>query len=276
MNRIDIKYILKENRIQPKKSFGQNFLINEKILDKMIGFLDIQKEDFILEIGPGLGILTEKLALNANCVLAIEKDRKIVEYLRNYYKNYKKIKIVCDDALFFDLKNIKAKYKVAANLPYNITSPIIRKLLSDNNKPEKMVLMMQKEVAERICAKAGSSQRGYLTLLVEYYAKAQIILNVGKEAFYPSPNVDSAIVGFEIIKRDYKNNEAFFNLIKIGFSQKRRQIFHPLSSGLHIDKNRIKNILTKINIDYTKRAEDLSLENWVKLQKQIIKYIDRR
>lgn len=269
MNQFKIKKILKKAYIWPKKKFGQNFLIDEKILDKMTEYLEIRKNDIVLEVGPGLGVLTKKLAQKAKLVLAIEKDRSLVEYLRKEYKSKKNIKIICDNALFFDLKNIKAKYKVAANLPYNITSPVIRKFLCDQNKPKKMVLMMQKEVAERICAKAGSSQRGYLTLLVEYYANVEIISEVKRNAFYPSPNVDSAIVGFEIIKRDYKNDKALFNLIKVGFSQKRRQIYHPLSSGLHIERNKIKDILKNINIDYRKRAEDLTINNWIDILDKI-------
>ncbi len=268
-NKDTIKDILKENNLWAKKSLGQNFLISQDILNKIINSAKISDTDNIVEVGPGLGVLTNELAKKANLVLIIEKDRKLVELLRKQFKSEKNVKIVCQDILIYDLENINYDYKVVANIPYQITSPLIRKFLTSEKKPQELILMVQKEVAERICAKAGSSERGFLTVLVEFYSKAEIIDYVPSNCFWPEPKVDSAIIKLVTSNKQHgaKNidTKAFFRLVKIGFSQKRRQIHHPLRYGLNLPKNQIIDILNRAGIEKSLRAEDLSLEDWIKL-----------
>lgn len=287
MNKEEVKQVLKENRLWAKKKFGQNFLLDTRIIADIINSTRIIAEDMVVEIGPGLGVLTEALAKKAKLVLAIEKDRDMVEYLRKRFKTCKNVKIICGNALFFDEQSIGLdprcrsapvgasdsrmtnRYKVIANLPYNITSPIIRKFLQSGNKPSEMVLMMQKEVAQRITAKPGSSERGLLTLIVEAYSNAQIVQFVPKEAFFPIPKVESAVVKFKVekekLKIKEKDSKLFLSLIKIGFSQKRRQIHHPLAAGLHLSKNQTFDLLKNARINPNLRAQDLSFNDWTNL-----------
>lgn len=335
----NIKLVLKQERIWPNKRLGQNFLIDQKALKSIVASAQIKADDMIVEIGPGVGTLTQELSKRANLVLAIEKDRKLTEWLRRYFKSQSdKVKIVCDDILQYDIakinsnnpsaslragktqifsetQNLKLKtnrchpeqcegscididsspsvqddnsyglglkayssYKVVSNLPYNITSPVIRKFIDSDNPPSVMVLMVQKEVAKRICAKPGTRQRGLLTVIVEYFGKAEIIEIVPRTSFYPVPDVDSAIIrikeqGVRTKKINYKS---FLNTIKIGFSQKRRQIHHALKAGLHLSKDKVLEILNKAKIDPTKRAEELDLDSWVRLKEQIVQILDKQ
>jgi len=272
-----IKSILKDNNLWTKKSFGQNFLIDENVLEKIITASDLLKTDTVLEIGPGLGVLTEEIAKKVNLVLAVEKDFKLVEYLRKRFKSYKNIKIIHDNILTYNLRLIAYDYKVVANLPYNITSPVIRKFLEAENMPSDMVLMVQKEVAERLTAKPGDSNRGILTIMMELYGGAEIIDIVNRDSFYPVPDVDSAIIKLKVESGKLPalpvgrkvDEKSFFRLVKIGFSQKRRKIHHPLSASLKLSKPEIFDILKEANIDPNLRAEDLKLEDWIKLAQNV-------
>lgn len=286
-----IKQILKERHLWAKKNFGQNFLIDQNILDVIVKAATINNDDFVLEIGPGLGVLTQELAKKAKLVLAIDQDRDMVEWLRRYFKTQsEKVKIVCDDIL--QISNFKfsirqaqgrqmsnkisnnnsefpKKYKIVSNLPYNITSPVINKFLTNENKPTEMILMVQKEVAERLTAKPGNRERGFMTVLVELFADAEIIQVVPRECFYPEPNVDSAIIKLRIKNKESiikpEEEKHFLKFVKMGFSQKRRQIHHPLMAGLHLSKSDIIDMLKTTKIDEKSRAENLSVEEWEKL-----------
>lgn len=266
--------ILKKNNLWAKKKFGQNFLISEKILDNIVDASDIRENDFILEVGPGLGFLTEKLSQKSKLVLAIEKDRDLVEYLRRRFKG-SNIKVTCDNILFFDENNIKDKYKIVANLPYNITAAFLKKFLTSKNKPTEMILMVQKEVAERIISKPGNRERGFLTVMVEYYVQdVQIVEVVDRENFWPVPGVDSAVIKLKLT--DYKqqttdsqfDSEKFLKFVKMGFSQKRRQIHHPLKDGFHMSKDGVLEKLKKININPSLRAEELNLQDWKNIYRE--------
>lgn len=253
----------------PKKSLGQNFLKNEEIADRIIKAADLSNEDMILEIGPGTGILTERLIKIAKDVWAIEKDYNLVEKLRKRIGNAKNLKLIHQDALWFDLSLLN-QYKVVANIPYNITSPLIRKFLEGDKKPELMVLMVQKEVAERICAAPGNSERGLLTIIVEYYADAEILFQVNRKEFYPSPNVDSAVIKVKIKDQKLKikiDEGLFLKIVKAGFSAKRRQIHNSLAATLRLEKDKVLELLKKAQISPELRAEDLSLADWIKLVK---------
>lgn len=260
------KQILKRENLWPKKFLGQNFLVSEKILDKIAKAAEIEKDETILEIGPGLGFLTERLAKKAKLVLAIEKDYKLVEFLRKKFKNFPNVKIIHVDILKFNFNDLDfPKIKVTANLPYNITSITIR-LLLESQKFSEISLMMQKEVAERLTAPPGNSNRGILTVAVEFYAEAKILFGVSENNFWPEPEVESAFI--QISPRQLPENikpKSFFRLVKAGFSAKRRQIHNSLSAVLHTPKDEVSQMLTKAKIDSNLRAEDLTLENWKEL-----------
>jgi 16S rRNA (adenine1518-N6/adenine1519-N6)-dimethyltransferase len=274
VDRNSVISILKKDKFWAKKSCGQNFLVDKKVLDKVIKAANLSSSDSVLEIGPGLGVLTEELAQKAKLVLTIEKDYKLVEWLRKYFKGRKNVKIIHGDVLTYDLQTIDCIYKVVANLPYNITSPVIRKLLESKNRPSEMILMMQKEVANRLTAKPGSSDRGILTVMIELYGSAEIIDYVNGKSFFPIPDVDSAIIKIVVEEADKSINDpaSFMRLVKIGFSQKRRQIHHPLASGLHLSRPEILDILKKAEIMPNLRAEDLKIENWIKLYNKILEF----
>jgi len=263
-----IKGVFSSHNLRPKDFLGQNFLVDKVVLDEIIKSADIKSDDVIVEIGPGLGVLTQELAMRAKLVLAFEKDYDLCEYLRKYFKNAKNVKIVHQDILTYDLQLVEGKYKLVSNLPYNITSPVIRKFLDAENKPDEMVLMVQKEVAERLIAGPGNSDRGILTVMVELFSSAEIISLVSRESFWPVPKVDSAVIKLKLNQKKLKiDTEALMKFIKFGFSQKRRQIHHPLAASLHLQSPEIKEILYRAKIDYNLRAEDLSIDDWIRLYK---------
>lgn len=264
------------NMFKPKKFLGQNFLKNSEVAAKICAAAKIIKSETILEIGPGTGILTEELIKTGAKIFAIEKDFELISLLKKNLGEPKNLKVIHQDALWFNIAQFKS-YKVVANIPYSITSPLIRKFLEDPNKPKLLVLMVQKEVAERITAKPGDSNRGLLTLMVEFYAAAAILFEVSRQEFYPVPKVDSAVIR---IKPYLKSNlrgwiskvqpEIFFKVVKAGFASKRRQIHNSLAATLQMDKNIVWEILKRSDIDPTFRAEDLSLEQWLNLYQKIL------
>jgi len=259
---------------RPKKQFGQNFLINPTVLPKMIAAAEIKNGDVVIEVGPGFGILTESLLKAGAKVYAIEKDFDLIAGLTKKFGNNKNLKLVHQDALFFDETTFE-KYKIVSNLPFNIASPIIRKFLETKYQPEMMVVMIQKEVAEKIVAKPGDSERGVLTVSVEFYGTAEIIAKISKNNFRPQPAVDAAII--KIVPKE-KNNidiKLFFRIVKAGFAAKRRQVHNSLAATLRLPKDEIIDMLKKAKIDPMLRAEDLSSDDWLKLyhvfEKKVLK-----
>ncbi|OGD57124.1 ribosomal RNA small subunit methyltransferase A [Candidatus Berkelbacteria bacterium RBG_13_40_8] len=267
---------------RPKKQLGQNFLINDKILPEIINAAEITSGDIIIEIGPGMGILTETLLKAGAKVFAVEKDFDLIAHLTKKFSNNKNLKIIHQDALWLDLTQFNPStplgaggYKVVANLPFNVASPLIRKFLESPQKPKLMVVMVQKEVAEKIIAKPGDSERGILTLAVEFYADAKIVKKISKNNFRPQPAVDAAILKIvPKIKSDIEP-KLFFRIVKAGFASKRRQVHNSLSATLRLEKNVVLEILKKAKIEPTLRAEDLTLEQWLKLAKVFIKQTPR-
>lgn len=259
--------------IKPDKSKGQNFLVNEDVYELIVSSADLKNEDTILEVGPGLGILTFKMAEKAKKVLAVELDNKLAEILNTLIisKNKSNIKIFNNDVLKIKGENISklGKYKIVANLPYNITSIFLRKFLSTNNKPELIVLLLQKEVVERIVSRPPDMS--LLSLSVQFYADVEMMSEVKSEDFYPAPKVDSAIVKIKPRKKsffnDYQEEKKFFKMLRLGFSSKRKMLKNNLSLGLNIDQKIIEGKFVDLNIDLKVRAEQLSLEDWLKLFK---------
>lgn len=264
--------ICKENGIWLTRTKGQNFLIEEDVYEKIVAAADLKNDDTVLEVGPGLGFLTAKLAEKAGKVIAVELDDKLAAYLRGKKAadRISNLEIFNENVLDLNFKDEKyqilnTNYKIVANLPYNITSVFIRKFLTIEHKPEEMILMLQKEVAERICAKPGDMS--LLALSVQYFAEPEIVFYVPKENFWPMPKVDSAIIKIKSKKETRKNidEKDFFRMAKFGFSAKRKMLKNNLAGGLHITPAEVEKILVKIGLNPKARAEELALEDWEKL-----------
>ena len=258
----ETRFIMNKYNVHPNKKLGQNFLFDEDSLETIAS--EVTKNDTVIEIGPGLGTLTAILAEKANKVIAIELDGKMVEILQERFKLYNNVQIIKDDILHIDIDKIAPKAKIVANLPYYITTSIITKLLKSNIKD--ITILIQKEVAERICAEPGTKKAGAITYFVKYYADSAIIKNVPKECIIPSPEVESSIV--RITKKDKKavevnNEELFFDIIKTNFTQRRKTILNSLSSI--INKEVLKNILENSKIEENVRGENLTLEQFAEI-----------
>ncbi|MBL7150265.1 MAG: ribosomal RNA small subunit methyltransferase A [Candidatus Pacebacteria bacterium] len=266
-----IKNLLKKYGARSLKGLGQNFLINKAVTKKIIKEARLQSKDIVLEIGPGIGTLTQEIAKKARLVIAVEKDLKMYDILKELLEcwDVKNVELVKEDILKFNPLTYKLKaksYKVVANLPYYIVSPVIRKFLESENSPKEMLLMVQKEVAQRICAKPPDMN--LLSVSVQFYAEAKIISYVSKKSFWPKPKVDGAILRITQIHTDKKtDSHKFFRIVKAGFSQPRKQLANNLTKKLELDKERIKSWLLKNNIQPTQRAETLTIKDWVNLTK---------
>ena len=260
--------------IKPSRSKGQNFLIEEEVYDRIVDSANIKKEDTVLEVGPGLGFLTLKLGQKAKKVLAVELDTKIFQFLQVMLQTQKieNIKVFNNDILQAkgDKFSKMGKYKIVSNLPYNITSVFLRKFLSLSNKPELIVLMLQKEVAQRIVAQAPDMS--LLSASVQFYAQAEILFEVNRDKFYPAPEVDSAVIRIKTIAnrlKNYEEEKKFFSILKIGFSAKRKMLKNNLSLGLKIDIKEIENILNQVGLDSKVRAEELTIDNWLNIYRLV-------
>ena len=252
----DIKNLLKKHGIWAKKSLGQHFLIDEDILEKIVEASNLTKDDTVLEIGPGLGVLTKELAKRVKKVIAVEIDAEIVKILKESLGNAKNVDVIQGDILKTPISynnEIELKsYKIVANIPYQITAPLLEKFLADEkNKPKEMILLVQKEVAQKICSKPNFENR--LSLFVKLYGTPKIVFFVSKNSFWPMPEVDSAVIKIETSRKPkVKNPKLLLSLVKRGFSQKRKQLKNIFG----------EEILKNAGIEPTKRAEKLTLEDW--------------
>ncbi|MEI6627300.1 MAG: 16S rRNA (adenine(1518)-N(6)/adenine(1519)-N(6))-dimethyltransferase RsmA [bacterium] len=272
MKATEIKLVCQKYGIYPSKNRGQNFLVDDGVIDNIIKESKLDKNSTVLEVGPGLGVLTNKLIDASGRVIAVELDRKVLEYLRVEFISAKNLEIIDGDILRVKLTDLKletGKYKVVANLPYNITSFFLRMFLEVVAiKPSEMILMVQKEVAERIVAKPGELSR--LGVMAQFYSEPKILFKVGREKFWPAPEVDSAVVSFKI-KTDLPKVDlkTFFRLVNIGFAAKRKQLQNNLSGGLKISNEEVKVLLLGLGLNEKIRAQDLSLDNWIQLAQKI-------
>lgn len=265
MTLTEIKQICQDFNIVPTKSRGQNFLFDQNIINKIIKSANLSPADTVLEIGPGLGVLTKQLVEQTGQVRAVELDKKILLFLHSRYKKVKNIEIIEGDILRLDVGslNLPQEYKIVANLPYNITSNFIRKFLETANPPTEMVIMVQREVAQRM---VEQSKMSLLSLAVQFYADVSILFEVSRNSFWPSPKVDSAVVRISRKKSlPYDKPKEFFRLIKIGFSAKRKQLQNNLSNGLGITREEAIQLLTKVKLDEKIRAQDLSMDDWINI-----------
>jgi 16S rRNA (adenine1518-N6/adenine1519-N6)-dimethyltransferase len=269
------KNLLRRYGIRAKKGLGQNFLVDEKVLETILESAELIPTDTVIEVGPGLGIMTAELAKRAGWVIAIELDNRLAGMLRESLPA--NVVVINQDVLGTDPgallregaprfpETIKP-YKVVANLPYYITSPVLRHFLEASVKPERMVLMVQKEVAEAIAA--GPGKRSVLSIGVQFYGRPEIIAHVPAASFYPAPEVDSAVVKIDVYPQPpivVDDEGRFFKLVRAGFTAARKQAANSLAQGLGLDKGEVVRWLEKAGIDPVRRAETFTLEEWAAL-----------
>lgn len=267
----ETKYYMKKYNITANKSYGQNFLIDELALEKIIEVSNITNNDLIIEIGPGLGNLTNLLLKEAGKVICIELDKKMIQILNDRFSLYNNFEIINDDILKVDLKelisiNNYSKVKVVANLPYYITTPIIMKLLESNLSLDSITIMVQKEVAKRLTEQPGSGKEiGAITYTINYYTNPKYVYDVTKECFLPSPKVDSSIINLEVLptpKIKVLDEELFFRIIKSAFMQKRKTLLNSLSNSNIASKDFLEKMLDDLKMDKKIRAEKIKLEEF--------------
>ena len=279
----ETRYIMKKYNIKANKSFGQNFLIDEGVINTIVQSSNIKKEDLIIEIGPGLGTLTKYLLEKAGKVMCIELDKKMVKVLEDRFALYQNFKLLNQDVLKVDLKSIIENekkdlsiknVKVVANLPYYITTPIIMKLLEEKPGLNSITVMVQKEVADRLIAIPGKKDTGAITYSVYYYAESEGIVEVPKTSFIPEPDVTSKVIKLKIrnmLPVEVQNSEVMFRVIKCAFMQRRKTLLNALvNSHVFLNKEEGIKILQKLKIDVNARPENLTLEDYANITKVLL------
>lgn len=266
------KQIIKKYEFNFKKNFGQNFLVDERVLDKIVNAADINKNDLVIEVGPGIGTLTQAMAKRAGKVVSVEIDKTLVPILGELLEDYNNVEIINEDILKVDINEIIAKHprmsvKMAANLPYNITTPIIMGILEKHIPMESLTVMIQKEVAYRMNAKPSTKDYGSLSLVTQYYCEPYLVANVPQNCFMPRPNVDSAVIRLNILKEPkikVSDEQFMFNFIKAAFSQRRKTLVNCIfSSGLtKLNKEELGKVLNELGYDERVRGESLTLEDY--------------
>lgn len=276
------KEILAKYGFSFKKSLGQNFLIEPNILHRIVDFAELSEQTGVIEIGPGIGALTEQLARRAKKVIAFEIDQRLLPILADTLSPYPNVSIIHQDVLKADVQQVIAEQftgvddiMVVANLPYYVTTPIIMKLLTDRLPIRGMVVMLQKEVAERMAAKPGTKDYGSLTIAVQYYTHAETVMHVPRTVFMPKPNVDSAVI--RLLKREQpavavSDEDFFFTVVRASFGQRRKTILNNLMSHLPNGKEKkeqIEKALKNVHIDPQRRGETLTIAEFAVLSEQL-------
>jgi len=268
--------MLRRYDIRAKKGLGQHFLVDEQVLEAILAAAELTPNDTVIEVGPGLGLMTAELAKRAGWVIAIELDNRLADILQETIQR-ENVVILNENILGTDPATLfkhrapgfppqLSSYKVVANLPYYITSPVLRHFLEAPVKPETMVVMVQKEVAETITAAAG--QRSVLSIAIQFYGKPSIVTRVPAASFFPAPEVDSAVIKIEVYKQPpvaVDNAEGFFKLVRAGFKAARKQVANSLAQGLGLPKAEVQQLLAKADINPQRRAETFTLEEWAEL-----------
>lgn len=276
--------ILNTYKIQANKSLGQNFLIDDNVIESIIESSEIEKEDLIIEIGPGLGVLTDRLLKKSDNVVVIELDKRMISILKNRFCLNKNLEIINEDVLKVDLeeliKNKKQqnkinKVKIVANLPYYISTPIIMKLLENRLEISEIIVMVQKEVAERLSAKTGEREAGAITYAVEYYSQATKIIDVPKESFIPSPKVESQVIKLEVRKNPkikVEDEKLLFSIIQKSFMQRRKTLSNALINNKILEnREEVEEMFKTLEIDSNVRGEKLTLEEFGKITNYVYK-----
>lgn len=264
----ELRNLLYAHGMRPNKSFGQNFLIDRSVLQLIVQAADITPNDEVLEVGAGTGVLTRELARHAQRVVAVELERDMLTLLRKITQPYTHIELVAHNLLYLNPQTLfeQRPYKLVANLPYYITAPTFRHFLESANAPRLMVVMVQWEVAQRIIAAPGDLS--VLAISIQLYGKPQIVARVPARAFYPAPKVDSAIVRVDVSPQSpllAQERERFFRVVQAGFGEKRKQLHNSLTHGLHYKNEQVRAWLAVANIDASRRAETLSIDEWIQL-----------
>ncbi|MFC1655533.1 16S rRNA (adenine(1518)-N(6)/adenine(1519)-N(6))-dimethyltransferase RsmA [Patescibacteria group bacterium] len=269
MKKSEILELLNKYNMRPKKSLGQNFLMDANVVQKIVQAANATKQDCIIEIGPGLGILTKELAKTGAGVVSVELDSGAIPLLESELKNYSNVKIINEDALKFSPPS--GKYKVVANIPYYITSPLISHFLKNKNRPTKMVILIQKEVAEKICAKEG--KLSVLAINVLIFGKPKIVTKVSRGCFHPVPKVESAVLEIDMFDKplvEEENLEKFFKIVHAGFAHKRKTLLNSFIRSIDIDVDTAREAIEKSGVSPTARAQHLSIDDWKRLSNNIL------
>jgi 16S rRNA (adenine1518-N6/adenine1519-N6)-dimethyltransferase len=276
------KFMLNKYKLSANKSLGQNFLINDEVVEKIVASADVNESDLVIEIGPGLGNLTEYLLEKAGKVIAIELDERMIQILQDRFSLYNNFELLNQDVLKVDLekliqdnKNEKIKNaKIVANLPYYITTPIIMKLLEEKLDIESITVMIQKEVADRLIAVPGSKLSGAITYCVYYYATSESVTIVENNSFIPEPAVDSEVIKL-LIRKEHPvklNDESeFFKLIKVSFMQRRKTLINSIvNGGMVSNKEEAKELFDALGLDYNVRGETLTIEQFAEMSNFLV------
>lgn len=274
----DIPALLRRYGLRPDKRLGQNFLIDSHALERVVEAAEITEQDVVLEIGAGAGNLTILLASRAREVVAVELDERLIPPLHEVVASYENVQIVQGDILALEPSKLMKQpgYKVVANIPYYITSALIRQLLEAEPKPSSLTLTIQQEVAERICAEPGNMS--VLALSVQVYGEPSIVGRIPAGSFYPPPKVDSAVVKVGIFPSPLIPQQllnTFFRLVKAGFSQKRKNLRNALAGGMHWSTAQAESVLCAANIDPSRRAQTLSLDEWAVLSAEADRFMSQ-
>lgn len=275
-----IKRILGRHGFSFSKALGQNFLIDDTVCPRMAEMGGAKEGTCAIEIGPGMGVLTVELAKRADKVITVELDARLIPVLAETLSDHRDVEVINADVLKTDLHKLIADnfdgkpVNVCANLPYYITSPILMYLLESKLPVECITVMVQKEAADRLCAKVGSRDSGAITVAVNYYAEAEVLFDVGRECFTPSPNVDSCVIRLNVRKEPpvkVQDEEFFFRMVKAAFSQRRKTASNGISSGMGIAKDKVSEALTLSGLSPTVRAEALTMEELAVLADNLLK-----
>ncbi len=273
-----VKSILNRHNFKFSKSLGQNFIINPAVCPEMVELSGIDENCGVIEIGPGIGVLTQEIAKRAKKVVCIELDSRLLPILEDTLADFDNIEIINEDVMKADLKGlIEEKFKgmkvhICANLPYYITSPIIMMLLESELTVEAITVMVQKEAADRLCAEVGSRDAGAVTVAVNFYARAKKLFEVKANSFMPAPKVDSAVIKLEIRQEPeirVKNKKFFFDLVRAAFGQRRKTAVNSISTGLGIPKEKVANALVNCGFDVNVRGETFTMQDFANLAKEL-------
>ncbi|MBI4744070.1 MAG: 16S rRNA (adenine(1518)-N(6)/adenine(1519)-N(6))-dimethyltransferase RsmA [Actinobacteria bacterium] len=274
------KEILKKYNIKLSKSLGQNFLIDQNTLKKIVNAAELSKDDVILEVGPGIGALTESLAEQAKKVIAIEYDRNLLRVLKDVFVDFKNIDLIYADALKYDFSQLNGENqpnKVVSNLPYNIAAPLVLKILENVPQIKEFIIMVQKEVGDRMAAVPCTKDYGILSLKIQYFSEVKFLFNVSRKVFLPQPNVDSIVLRVNRCEKPkilVENQDFFFKLINIVFSQRRKTLKNVIFDGFKVSaegKETVLEAFSKAQIDSARRAETLDLSEFGRLSDSLAK-----
>jgi len=282
------RQLLADHNLSLKKSLGQHFLVDQRVLERIIEAAELDSSTGVLEIGPGMGALTERLADRAGAVLAVEIDDRLIPILRELFSDRPHVTVVHGDALKVDLRELikrhlgsARRFSVVANLPYYVTSPILMRLLEERLPLDRIVVMIQKEVAERILAGPGTKEYGSLSVAVRYFAEVSWICGVPRNCFVPRPQVDSAVIRLRLRREpavSVRNEALFFRAVRAAFAQRRKTLANALSAAFFGEKRKeeLGNLLTDIGIDPGRRGETLTLEEFGRLADALDRMIETR